>query len=147
MARKVKPKLYPSMVIQRELSFPQTPFHKLVYSWLKTFERDGDLWNALSALRSCDVVIKDSKHSTTMRLRTVLGLNSNILGNTQGKIPACNELPLTRNKRRDRVEILAKTPFHFQQHWQLAVNAVRYAMDYDLDTETKKVPERKRNGL
>jgi len=119
-------------------TFAQTPLHKLVYEWLHTFVRDGDLWNVLSALRGCDVdVVNDAKTCTTMRLRAVLGLNSSILGNHQGKIPATNDQPLGTQERIDRDERLFKTPRHFQQHWELAVKSVRHAMGYDLDTETQ----------
>ena len=143
MARKVKVKLYPGRMIREQPPFPQTPLHKLVYSWLNTFKRDGDLWNVLSALRGCDVINDNtSKHYTTMRLRAVLGLNSSILGNDQGKIPASNERPLIRREQLARNKSLAKTPLHFQQHWNLAIKSVRYATGYDLDTETK-VPKDK----
>ena len=134
MARKTKASKKPP-------PFPQTPFHKLVYSWLTTFKRDGDLWNVLSALRSCDVA-PEAKDSTTMRLRAILGLNSNILGNPRGKIPASNERPIAGNNRMDRNKILAQAPLHFQEHWTLAVKSVRHAMGYDLNTETK-VPKGK----
>ena len=128
MARKTKSK-------RKQYHFPQTPFHKLVYGWLILFKRDGDLWDMLTALRSCDSEYS-IKEYTTERLRAVLGLNADILTKCQGRRPGSNPFALNKQEQTARDKILASTPEHFQAHWKFATDAVRYATGYDLNIET-----------
>lgn len=124
--------------------FPQTALHKLVYRWLTIFKDDGDLWNILTALRSCD---RDGLHGlfdrneyciksyTTERIRAVLGLDWKILGKEKGRVPAVRLAPLLITEQEKRERALLRAPGHFRVHYKLAVEAIRLWMGYDLTNE------------
>ena len=134
------PKISPGSTPRKKMrrpQFPQTPFHKTVYSWLKRFKSDGDLWDMLTALRSCDQPDSTSKSHTAGRVRAVVGLSDGDFCQTGSFYPSSTTFPLSKEGQRIRDMRLALDPTHYREHYWAAVDAIRRATGYNLKTETK----------